>query len=170
MGICASCLGINRRRRYDEDPETSRLLYDDPNQNQYGGVGHNGPGGKHTDPQDIQRETEALQKIVAQTSDNLIDIFALQPASTFAPPSSIAASDDEMHVPKGSRPTSVHKDIAPVHLDALKEEDQVWLDQLSTKAGQTLGSIKIISRVRPGDLVGGLPVARMGSVAGKKAR
>ena len=48
--------------------ENSRLLFDDPHANHYGSFGDQGAGTTQADPQEVQRETEALQKVVAQTS------------------------------------------------------------------------------------------------------
>jgi Late endosomal/lysosomal adaptor and MAPK and MTOR activator len=46
----------------------SRLLFDDPNTINYGSFGDHNAAALQADPQDVQREAEALQKIVAQTS------------------------------------------------------------------------------------------------------
>jgi hypothetical protein len=48
--------------------ENSRLLFDDTHANHYGSFGDQGAGTIQADPQEVQRETEALQKVVAQTS------------------------------------------------------------------------------------------------------
>ncbi|KAI9673023.1 MAG: hypothetical protein M1817_003187 [Caeruleum heppii] len=92
MGICSSCLGHSRRQGQTDTSETSRLLYDDPHQLQYGGI-NGGPvqGQLQIDPQDIQREEAALQKILAQTTESLVDVFALHP-STQDPSTSTAYS------------------------------------------------------------------------------
>jgi hypothetical protein len=85
MGVCASCLG--REKESNEDvsiecalaeemipdisclqDENSRLLFDDPHSLNYGGFGDQSTGASQADPQDVQQESEALQKIVAQTS------------------------------------------------------------------------------------------------------
>ncbi|KAI9759246.1 MAG: hypothetical protein M4579_002455 [Chaenotheca gracillima] len=79
MGICSSCLRAVRRPGRNDSAETSRLLYDDAQQAQYGAIG-NGSSGTvaQIDPRDIAREEAALQKILVRASDNLMDIFALQ--------------------------------------------------------------------------------------------
>lgn len=48
--------------------EQSRLLFDDPCVNHYGSFGDHSTGIIQADPQEVQRETEALQKVVTQTS------------------------------------------------------------------------------------------------------
>ncbi|KZF21043.1 hypothetical protein L228DRAFT_165303 [Xylona heveae TC161] len=79
MGNCSSCLGLGRSGSDAENPETSRLLYDDPYPPNYGGLNNGVPNGlSQADQQDIKREREALERVCLQTSDKLIDIFALQ--------------------------------------------------------------------------------------------
>jgi hypothetical protein len=90
MGVCSSCLGGVRVRDRDLteevsfprvgmrkkcitnvfviQDESSRLLVDDPNGNHYGSFADPHAGVPQADPQEVQRETEALQKVVAQTS------------------------------------------------------------------------------------------------------
>jgi len=77
MGNCTSCLGNRRRDVYDEDDE-SRLLFDDPNAMHYGSFGEQHMNGQD-DPLEVQREIEALQRVVARTSDNMVDIFEIDP-------------------------------------------------------------------------------------------
>ncbi|CAI0646407.1 hypothetical protein GCG54_00011694 [Colletotrichum gloeosporioides] len=85
MGACASCLGRGNKDVYDEDEE-SRLLYDDPNNVHYGSFGEQSVNGQE-DPMEVQRETEALQRVVAKTSENaniglpsnMVDIFEIAP-------------------------------------------------------------------------------------------
>lgn len=84
MGICSSCLPRRRKPSTDVSYELitnwycakidviqeadSRLLFDDPHTVNYGSFGEQHPTALQADPQDVQRESEALQKIVAQTS------------------------------------------------------------------------------------------------------
>ncbi|KAI0808556.1 late endosomal/lysosomal adaptor and MAPK and MTOR activator-domain-containing protein [Xylaria sp. FL0064] len=77
MGICASCLGRQRNDSIDED-DVSRLLFDDPNHMQYGSFAEHNLNSQ-ADPLESQRETEALQRIVARTSNNLVDVFEITP-------------------------------------------------------------------------------------------
>ncbi|TVY52482.1 hypothetical protein LCER1_G007553 [Lachnellula cervina] len=79
MGVCSSCLGRDGDRDLSDEDESSRLLFDDPHGNHYGSFGDQHTGVMQADPQEVQRETEALQKVVAQTSNHLVDIFALVP-------------------------------------------------------------------------------------------
>ncbi|KAG9233299.1 late endosomal/lysosomal adaptor and MAPK and MTOR activator-domain-containing protein [Amylocarpus encephaloides] len=81
MGVCSSCLGRSggRDRDLSDEDESSRLLFDDPHGHHYGSFADQHVGIPQADPQEVQRETEALQKVVAQTSNHLVDIFAMIP-------------------------------------------------------------------------------------------
>jgi len=94
MGICLSCLGRDRRDASSDEDEGSRLLFDDPHSTQYGTFGDQTAGIVQEDPQDVQRETEALQKIVALTSSHLVDIFALFPHNSPRGPSTTYTAQD----------------------------------------------------------------------------
>ncbi|KAH6685085.1 late endosomal/lysosomal adaptor and MAPK and MTOR activator-domain-containing protein [Plectosphaerella plurivora] len=76
MGVCMSCLG-RKKESFDEDEE-SRLLFDDPNNLHYGSFSDQPINGQE-DAVEIQRENEALQRVVAKTSDNMVDIFEIAP-------------------------------------------------------------------------------------------
>ncbi|KAF4985676.1 hypothetical protein FDECE_16399 [Fusarium decemcellulare] len=77
MGACASCLGRRDGDAYDEEEE-NRLIYDDANGMQYGSFGDQALGGEN-DTLEAQRENEALQRVVAKTSNNMVDIFEIAP-------------------------------------------------------------------------------------------
>ncbi|KAK3315801.1 late endosomal/lysosomal adaptor and MAPK and MTOR activator-domain-containing protein [Apodospora peruviana] len=77
MGNCSSCLGDRRRDVYDEDDEAQHL-FDDPNNMHYGSFDQQHMMGQE-DPQEVQREIEALQRVVARTSDNMVDIYDIVP-------------------------------------------------------------------------------------------
>jgi len=94
MGICSSCLGLDRKRGISDEDESSRLLFDDPHANQYGSFGDQHAGLILADPQEVQRETEALQKVVMQTSNHLVDIFAMIPQNIQRTPTTIFSGQD----------------------------------------------------------------------------
>jgi len=94
MGACASCLGFDRNRDVPDEDESSRLLFDDPQANHYGSFGDQGAGIVQADPQELQRETEALQKVVRQTSNHLVDIFAMVPQNVPRAQSTIFTGQD----------------------------------------------------------------------------
>lgn len=94
MGICSSCLGNRRRDEYDEvrwlglslfaapretnwkltdaphllQDDEAQHLFDDPNSLHYGSFDQQHMMGQE-DPQEVQREIEALQRVVARTSE-----------------------------------------------------------------------------------------------------
>ncbi|KIH88756.1 hypothetical protein SPBR_07902 [Sporothrix brasiliensis 5110] len=92
MGNCSSCLGARRRSVYEEcraertetdkwlplQDDESRLLFDDADGAHYGSFGE--PAMNDQDEaQESQREFEALQSVVARTSDNMVDVFEIAP-------------------------------------------------------------------------------------------
>ncbi|RDL36963.1 Uncharacterized protein BP5553_04396 [Venustampulla echinocandica] len=96
MGACSSCLGrdTGRDRDLSDEDESARLLFDDAHANQYGSFGEHHTGAVPADPQEVQRETEALQKVVAQTSNRLVDIFAMVPQTGPSPASTVFPAQD----------------------------------------------------------------------------
>ncbi|KAK8062169.1 hypothetical protein PG997_014266 [Apiospora hydei] len=92
MGACASCLGNRRQETFDED-DVSRLLIDDPNNFQYGSFSDQNMN-TQADPLESQRENEAVQKVVAKTSNNLVDIFEIAPQETQQAPHAMLSGQD----------------------------------------------------------------------------
>ncbi|KAL2141632.1 hypothetical protein VTI28DRAFT_2126 [Corynascus sepedonium] len=88
MGNCSSCLG-NRRRRdeFDEEEDESQHLFDDPNNLHYGSFDQQHMMMGQEDPQEVQREIEALQRVVARTSDAMVDIYDIVPQDKTVQPS-----------------------------------------------------------------------------------
>ncbi|GKZ33417.1 hypothetical protein AbraIFM66950_003273 [Aspergillus brasiliensis] len=110
MGICASCLGRNRREPHDPThPESSRLLDEDIYQPGYGyGALNQSTQGNHPDPSYLKREREALEAICQRTSDSVIDIWSLQPQPHLQPRATLPST-----VPP---PTSSDGDAPPVKI------------------------------------------------------
>ncbi|KAF4121409.1 hypothetical protein GMORB2_1816 [Geosmithia morbida] len=80
MGACQSCLGARPRDSYNlQQEEDSGLLYDEANGVQYGSFGEQGINGDN-DTLETRRETEAIQNVVAKTSENLVDVFEVAPS------------------------------------------------------------------------------------------
>ncbi|KAK8030168.1 hypothetical protein PG993_011459 [Apiospora rasikravindrae] len=92
MGACQSCLGNRRQETFDED-DVSRLLIDDPNNFQYGSFSDQNMNAQ-ADPLESQRENEAVQKVVAKTSNNLVDIFEIAPQETQQAPHAMLSGQD----------------------------------------------------------------------------
>ncbi|KAI1326552.1 late endosomal/lysosomal adaptor and MAPK and MTOR activator-domain-containing protein [Xylariaceae sp. FL0255] len=94
MGVCASCLGRRGNDSIDED-DVSRLLFDDPNHIQYGSFAENNLASQ-ADPLELQREAEALQRVVARTSNNLVDVFEVAPRDSQRAHSTIFNGQDAL--------------------------------------------------------------------------
>ncbi|CCU75401.1 hypothetical protein BGHDH14_bgh01205 [Blumeria hordei DH14] len=79
MGICFSCLGYVRDEDFPEENDHSQLLYNGTHGQLYGSFGDISSDSLYEDPIEVQRANEALQNIVSQTSEHLVDIFAITP-------------------------------------------------------------------------------------------
>jgi len=102
MGICASCLGGNRHE--SPEPESSRLLDEDPYQAGYGyGALNQAQQANQPDPEYVRREREALDAICQRTSDTVIDIWSLQPQPHLQPHATL-------HVPRSTSTSPVTND------------------------------------------------------------
>ncbi|KAL2264549.1 hypothetical protein VTJ83DRAFT_7059 [Remersonia thermophila] len=78
MGNClSSCLGNRRHDDYVEDDE-GQGLFDDQTSLNYGSFDQQHMMGQE-DPQEAQREIEALQRVVARTSDAMVDVYDIVP-------------------------------------------------------------------------------------------
>lgn len=144
MGACASCLGRARQDAYDEEDE-SRLLLDDPSSFQYGSFGEQNANA-HTDPLESQRELEALQKVVAKTSNNLVDIFEIAPSQPQqAHTTALAGQDSRLNryqtiLSKLSADDDTSAATAQGQVDWLSDDDtmEIQLDPPTVKAGEAL--------------------------------
>ncbi|OAA57098.1 hypothetical protein SPI_07479 [Niveomyces insectorum RCEF 264] len=83
MGNCSSCIGGERKSVYEEDDD-SRLLFGDADGAHYGSFGEPTLSSQD-DAQEVQRELEALQRIVARTSNNMVDVFEIVPQGSNPP-------------------------------------------------------------------------------------
>ncbi|KAK8078792.1 hypothetical protein PG994_002599 [Apiospora phragmitis] len=73
--------------------DVSRLLIDDPNNFQYGSFSDQNMNAQ-ADPLESQRENEAVQKVVAKTSNNLVDVFEIAPQETQQAPHAMLSGQD----------------------------------------------------------------------------
>ncbi|KAF7190288.1 hypothetical protein HII31_08619 [Pseudocercospora fuligena] len=71
MGICASCLGLNRHP--SQDREIDRLLNSEQPNAAYGAVDHGAFA--QPDEEELRREREALEHITAHAADHMIDVL-----------------------------------------------------------------------------------------------
>ncbi|KAB8293750.1 hypothetical protein EYC80_009235 [Monilinia laxa] len=93
MGNCSSCFGRDRDQDLSDEDENQRLLFDDAHPH-YDSFAERNSNTTHADPQEVQRETEALQKVVAQTSNHLVDIFAMIPQNVPRAPVTMFTGQD----------------------------------------------------------------------------
>ncbi|KAL4896171.1 late endosomal/lysosomal adaptor and MAPK and MTOR activator-domain-containing protein [Aspergillus ambiguus] len=101
MGVCASCLGQSRHE--SPEPESSRLLEEDPYQAGYGyGALNHANQVNQPDSGYIRREREALEAICQRTSESVIDIWSLQPQPHLQPQATLRGPVS----PSTSRPES----------------------------------------------------------------
>lgn len=145
MGACSSCLGWNS---YDED-ERSRLLNSE--EAAYGSQGQHVPGyqPQMTDPGDLEREREQLQRIVAQTNENLIDIFAaLHPPAPYVDKSKV-----EMYkvLLQRTSPPYLAPMPQPLPDDSISAEERDFMEIIGKMADEAVIGLKTIKDV--GDLV-----------------
>ncbi|KAJ5164425.1 uncharacterized protein N7500_006255 [Penicillium coprophilum] len=131
MGICASCLGGNRHE--SPEPESARLLEEDPYQAGYGyGALNHAHQASQPDSEYVRREREALESICQRTSDSVIDIWSLQPQPHLQPQATLHTPISASPVPSqktdrttpvgstartspSSRPTSGASGTVPKH-------------------------------------------------------
>ncbi|QIX01925.1 hypothetical protein AMS68_007442 [Peltaster fructicola] len=73
MGVCASCLGLDRHPSHDRRTDTDRLLDDSPIA-QYGAIETDDLDAQ-PDEEEVRREREVLEQITARAADNMIDVL-----------------------------------------------------------------------------------------------
>jgi hypothetical protein len=145
MGVCASCLGRRDKDTYDEEQE-NRLLFDDGNGMQYGSFGDGAMNGD-VDTNEAQREHEALQRVVAKTSNNMVDIFEIAPQD----PASRNASTPFAYTGQGARVAryqhlvsklNTEEDEAPagVKVDWLGDDEAAESQRNQPASIKTIGS------------------------------
>lgn len=144
MGACSSCLGWNS---YDEE-ERSRLL--NPDEVTYGSQSQHVPGcqPQMTDPGDLEREREQLQRIVAQTNESLIDIFALQPGGPYVDKSRVEMFKILL---QRTSPPYLAPMPQPLPEDTISAEERDFMEFIGKMADEAVIGLKTIKDV--GDLV-----------------
>ncbi|KAF1952983.1 hypothetical protein CC80DRAFT_596135 [Byssothecium circinans] len=126
MGICSSCLGLGRRPSDAENSDSSHLLGDPYQQQQYGSM--NGPGSHNApqpDPEEIRRQRDALERICAQTSDKLIHVSHAATYTDHGPNSEYQRLFNERFPPtqaQASRPPSAEAEA--------DEDEDTWLGNI----------------------------------------
>ncbi|KAF2117196.1 late endosomal/lysosomal adaptor and MAPK and MTOR activator-domain-containing protein [Lophiotrema nucula] len=148
MGVCSSCLGLGRRPSDSERSDSSHLL-GDAYQHNYGSINPGGAhGGPQPDPEEIRRQRDALERICAQASDQLIDVSQ----ATHTDEGSKMASEyprlfNERFPP--SRPQMSR----PSSADASGDEDEAtWLGNIIGNTNDAEGSWDRVEPIESGAL------------------
>ncbi|KAJ3567236.1 hypothetical protein NPX13_g6843 [Xylaria arbuscula] len=139
MGVCASCLGRRRNDSIDED-DVSRLLFDDPNHIQYNTFGDHNLNSE-ADPLESQREVEALQRIVARTSNHLVDVFQITPQEIRTHPG-LFSEQDARHTRYQDILSKLHSDEGAITTEGNQDSDG-WLLNEEDNADQPEQKITI---------------------------
>ncbi|MCJ1282418.1 hypothetical protein MMC26_001741 [Xylographa opegraphella] len=120
MGAVSSCLG--GRKTEPEDAETSRLLSDDPYRAQYGSHIQNIQRLVYQpNPESVKREREALENICHAMSDNVIDVFTIQPQTSYQNQSFSESSTGLKTVPHGGTPSDASDEMRQMMLRTIKK-------------------------------------------------
>ncbi|KAG0130838.1 hypothetical protein HOY82DRAFT_355300 [Tuber indicum] len=153
MGVCLSCLGIRQK----DDSEHQRLLAA-PNDHLHSHSYTNGNFANSShhhsipDPQALLHEREYLDRLVAQTSENLIDIFA-PPMLTHSNSTATPNSRGEWYrsvLSKTSPPN--HGPEMPVVLDpgVVGGPEREWLESVlkgGEEAVREVGKVKGVGKL-----------------------
>ncbi|KAK6435212.1 hypothetical protein LTR95_008597 [Oleoguttula sp. CCFEE 5521] len=137
MGICSSCLGLNRHPSQERAVESDPLLSDAAAQ-QYGATDVSPTS--YPDEADLQREREILSQITSRATENMIDVQHPN------------ASDLTHHVvPYTTRlPESTDADIAGTSASTGDHEndanEQAWLDSIQSFQADKGPQIKTLKR------------------------
>ncbi|KAI4127951.1 MAG: hypothetical protein LQ338_002975 [Usnochroma carphineum] len=129
MGICSSCLGGSRRKH--EDPETSRLLSDDPYRLNYGSRSQNTRSADEVEAENARlREREVLENIAHGMSEDVVDIFTIVPEES---------SEDVDHDRSGSPPPQTNgykEDDARAQWMAYRTVKKTHISKISAPMGK----------------------------------
>ncbi|KAK0281222.1 hypothetical protein LTR91_000183 [Friedmanniomyces endolithicus] len=119
MGVCASCLGLNRHPSHDQVDESAALL-DDSHHVQYGGLADEDVA--PPDEDEIRRAREALNRITNEATDNMIDV---------SHPSSTDLSQHYTHANHDRHTAGDHTSSRSSKLVEAMEDDEVaWLQSV----------------------------------------
>ncbi|KAF1850188.1 uncharacterized protein K460DRAFT_270534 [Cucurbitaria berberidis CBS 394.84] len=130
MGICSSCLG--GRRPSESDQSDREHLLGDQYQPNYGAANgtHNVP---QPDPEELRRQRETLERICAETSEQLIPVSQsnLLPEVTEQPPK----NDEYAHL-FNERFRSLRNRPASLGAADNDEDEAAWLENAAGNQGE----------------------------------
>ncbi|KAK3691789.1 hypothetical protein LTR37_018447 [Vermiconidia calcicola] len=125
MGICSSCLGLNRHPSQDND-ETGPLL--EEHQAEYGGIG--GGDAPQPDEEELRRERETLDQITTEATDNMIDVLH--------PGTSDSLSQHFAH--GGSQRSWQHRDDQTE--EGEEDEESAWLQSVQASGTEDIKGLQ----------------------------
>ncbi|KAK3115695.1 hypothetical protein LTR53_004711 [Teratosphaeriaceae sp. CCFEE 6253] len=153
MGACASCLGLDRHPSPDDRVDETDALLDSVHGARYGSVGSIDVA--QPDQEELRREREALERITAEATDNMIDI---------AHPGSADFSHHFAHTPYDRRPAEAN---GPAKLAAAVDdaEEAAWLQAVQS-AGD--GAVTQVKGLQSGALIIDMSQFRLGAPTGNR--
>ncbi|KAL6709913.1 hypothetical protein ACN47E_000698 [Coniothyrium glycines] len=130
MGVCSSCLG-GRRPSESEHSDSSHLLGDQyqPNYGTASGA-HSVP---QPDPEELRRQRETLERICAETSEQLIPVS--QPSALPEVAEQPSQNEEYAHL-FNERFKSLRKDARPSSSGAHEEDETAWLESVVGNQGE----------------------------------
>ncbi|KAK0986075.1 hypothetical protein LTR91_010346 [Friedmanniomyces endolithicus] len=116
MGVCASCLGLNRHPSHDQLNESAALL-DDSHHVHYGGLADEDVA--PPDEDEIRRAREALNRITNEATENMIDVS--HPSSTDLSQHFTSTNHDRHTAGDNTSGGSIKA------VDAIEDDEAAWL-------------------------------------------
>ncbi|KAJ9640395.1 hypothetical protein H2201_002557 [Coniosporium apollinis] len=153
MGICASCLGLDRRPSQSDPSDTSQLLADQY-EPQYGTINRGGASGRQEpDQEEIRRQRDALERICAQTSDKLIDVSQVSHTKATGPKlHSEYARLFSQRFPPSQLPAQRRGSRSPSSGSDVDEDEATWLSRGAGDDGEGEGPWDHVEPVDKGAL------------------
>ncbi|TKA79031.1 hypothetical protein B0A55_03154 [Friedmanniomyces simplex] len=135
MGICASCLGLNRHPSHNnggQQVDETEALLDSSQQAQYGGLEDEDVA--QPDEEELRRGREALERITNEATDNMIDV---------SHPSSADLSQHFAHTNHDRHTAGDHDTKSPCKpVDAVEDEEAAWLRSVQSAGLDSVTQIK----------------------------
>nr|OQO20813.1 hypothetical protein B0A51_11953 [Rachicladosporium sp. CCFEE 5018] len=137
MGICSSCLGLNRHPSQERAAESDPLLSDAAAQ-QYGATSLSPRS--YPDEEDLQREREMLGQITARATENMIDV---QHPNASDLTHYLVPYTTRRREPADADTTGTSASTADHEVDA---NEQAWLESIQSLQSERGPQIKTLKR------------------------
>ncbi|KAK6430476.1 hypothetical protein LTR95_013366 [Oleoguttula sp. CCFEE 5521] len=137
MGICSSCLGLERHPSQERAAESDPLLRDAAAQ-QYGAT--NVSPTSYPDEEDLQREREMLGQITARATENMIDV---QHPNASDLTHHLIPYTTRQHEPDDADAAGTSASSADHEVDA---NEQAWLDSIQSLQSERGPQIRTLKR------------------------